>query len=347
MNFQVGVNLGGWISQYPAFDTHHFDTFITKSDIEQIASWGMDHVRLPVDYPVLESDDKPFAYRAEGFAYIDRCLEWCQARGLGVVLDLHKAPGFAFDKAPGSASELAASLFNDPVKQERLIGLWEALAGHYLHVRDTLAFELLNEIVLPTSEPWNQLASRLIHAIRTIDPGRLIVVGGNQFNAASQLSNLHLPDDPCLLYTFHFYAPMMFTHQKAPWVPLTLEYNQTVEYPGECPGLLEFLETRGYHTSDIPFLIEPRVDRDAMLAALQPALDFMERTGRPLYCGEYGVIDRAPAESSARWHRDFVGLLREHGIGRAVWSYKQMDFGLVDANGRVVNPELVKIVSER
>ena len=44
--FQRGVNLGGWVSQCVSRDKEHFDTFITKKDIEQIAGWGLDHVRL-------------------------------------------------------------------------------------------------------------------------------------------------------------------------------------------------------------------------------------------------------------------------------------------------------------
>ena len=51
-NFQKGVNLGGWISQFDKYDKEHFDTFITKKDIEYIASLGFDHVRVPVDYNV-------------------------------------------------------------------------------------------------------------------------------------------------------------------------------------------------------------------------------------------------------------------------------------------------------
>ena len=55
-NFQKGVNLGGWISQFDKYDKEHFDTFITKKDIEYIASLGFDHVRVPVDYNVLEDE---------------------------------------------------------------------------------------------------------------------------------------------------------------------------------------------------------------------------------------------------------------------------------------------------
>ena len=76
-------------------------------------------------------------------------------------------------------------------------------------------------------------------------------------------------------------------------------------------------------------------------------MEFAARTGHSLYCGEYGAIDCAPMESRINWYRDFVGLLDEYHFGRAAWSYKAMDFGLVDRHGRVVNEELVKIVSGR
>jgi endoglucanase len=77
----------------------------------------------------------------------------------------------------------------------------------------------------------------------------------------------------------------------------------------------------------------------------QRALDFARDSGCSIYCGEFGVIDQAPRESSRNWHRDFVDLLREQHIDRACWSYKQMDFGLVDGHRRVINPELAKSFS--
>jgi hypothetical protein len=42
-----------------------------------------------------------------------------------------------------------------------------------------------------------------------------------------------------------------------------------------------------------------------------------------------------------------VSLLVEKNIGRCYWSYKGIDFGLVDQNSQVLSPELVKIVSQR
>jgi endoglucanase len=338
---QAGVNLGGWLSQYREPDHDHFKTFINAEDIEQIAGWGMDHVRLPIDYSVVEDDARPGVYKEDGLAYIDRCLYWCKAAGLKVILDLHQAPGYKFDALD------RVTLFDDVALQTRFVNLWQALAERYKGEGDYLYLELLNEIVRPDSTPWNALVAQTVSAIRAIDPRRVIVLGGNHYNAPDQLKELQRPADDKILYTFHYYAPLVFTHQKAPWVPATLEYDTTIDYPGECPGLEDFLARHPEHGGWLQSAVGVRLDRAVLATALQPAIDFAQATGEAIYCGEFGVIDRAPHTGRLNWNRDFVGLLREHHIGRACWSYKQMDFGLVDGDSRVIDPELVKIVSER
>lgn len=344
-HYQAGVNLGGWISQYRTFDHRHFESFITAADIEQIATWGMDHVRLPVDYPVLESDDAPGDYLERGFGYVDSCLEWCQQRGLGVVLDLHHAPGYSFNFTLEDETKEQVTLFDDEGLQMRFIALWEFITRRYLGQYQRCVFELMNEVQLPSTDPWNRLAARAIKHIRAIDPSRAILIGGNYYNAVSELENLAVVDDPLVDYTFHFYEPILFTHQFAGWVEAARQFNQALDYPGPIPGLKAFLEQHPKHERLHGHLIDRTMDRDLLVAYLTPAKTWMEQTGRPLYCGEFGVIDAAPMASSVRWHADLIDILQEWGIGGAVWSYKLMDFGLVDADGAVINPDLVKIVS--
>lgn len=338
-HYTAGVNLGGWLSQYQHFDHAHFKSFITEQDIQRIASWGMDHLRLPVDYPVLESDDQPFVYLESGLEYLDQCLAWCQKAGLSLIIDLHKAPGYAFYEYS------ASSLFSDPHAQERFLALWVELARRYKGEGNYLTFELLNEIVLPTSHPWNDLARRAIQAIRSIDSQRIIVLGGNHYNAIAGLSELELSSDPHIVYTFHFYDPMVVTHQKAPWVPSLVAFDRQVDYPGTCPGLAEFLRLHPEFETNLRSYVGTNLDKEYLRTLLLPVLDFRQRVERPIYCGEYGVIDRAPAATRLNWHRDFIDLLREFRIGRACWSYKAMDFGLVDLSGNIVDQQIVDIVS--
>ncbi len=342
---QTGVNLGGWISQYHHYDPHHFETFIGAEDIQRIADWGMDHVRLPIDYPVLEDDEKPGVYKASGFKYLESCLGWCKDNGLRVILDLHKAPGYSF--ADTIEGYQPMPLFHEPRAQERFLNLWGTLAERYKSEGDTLVFELLNEINLPDGAPWNDLARRAVERIRRADGDRQIIIGGNHFNAASELANLQLFDDPNIVYTFHFYEPILFTHQKAHWSPVNRHHNATVDYPGTVPGLEELFASHPEERSAYERFIGLYMDENLLREYLQAVLDFTRATGQVPYCGEYGVYEAAPEASSLNWHRDFLGLLRQHGIGRAVWSYKGMGFGLVDLNGRVANEKLVQMVSER
>ena len=325
---QAGVNLGGWISQYRTYDRQHFETFIGPSDIQRIADWGMDHVRLPVDYPVLEDDDHPMVYKASGFAYLERCLDWCKDNGLCLILDLHKAPGYSFGDTIEGYHPMP--LFHEPETQERFISLWVALTEHFKTEGDMLLFELLNEINLPDSAPWNDLARRTVERIRSVDSNRQIVIGGNHFNAASELAHVQQVDDPNIRYTFHFYEPILFTHQKAPWSPINRDHHTTVEYPGIVPGLNELFADHPEYRLSYESFIGLHMDENLLQRYLQPVLAFIQETGQIPYCGEYGVFKAAPENSRLNWLRDFTDLLRQHRIGKAVWSYKEMGFGLVD-----------------
>ncbi len=89
------------------------------------------------------------------------------------------------------------------------------------------------------------------------------------------------------------------------------------------------------------------LNKELMIRDMKPAIDYMNATGETIYCGEYGVIDESPLESRIHWHRDFIDITKALKIGRACWSYKQMNFGLVDKDGHPASPELIKIASEK
>ena len=160
--FKKGLNLGGWLSQSP-LTKEHMDTFITEEDIKRIASMGADHVRLPVDYPLVETEDG--TPKEEGYTYIDNCVAWCEKYGLHMLLDLHRAYGYSFGNA-----ENCASFFEDPYQQKRFLNLWEVFAKRYGKY-DFIAFDLLNEIVDPSvTDAWNDLAKRTVELIRKYAP---------------------------------------------------------------------------------------------------------------------------------------------------------------------------------
>ena len=93
--FKHGINLGGWLSQCnPTKD--HYDSFIHAEDMKIIKSWGLDHVRVPIDYNLVQNKDGSF--KEEGFGYINNAIKWCKDAGINMVLDLHKTCGYSFDE---------------------------------------------------------------------------------------------------------------------------------------------------------------------------------------------------------------------------------------------------------
>ena len=96
--YEHGVNLGGWLSQCD-HTQDRYDNFIKEADIEKIKSWGLDHVRVPVDYNLVE--DKDGNYLPGGFERLHKTIEWCGKYGLNMVLDLHKTFGYSFDEGEG------------------------------------------------------------------------------------------------------------------------------------------------------------------------------------------------------------------------------------------------------
>lgn len=338
--YMAGVNLGGWLSQFRGNlsrdPEHHFDRFITRADIDQIASWGMDHVRLPFDSPLFEEPEKPFSYLEEGFRRMDDCLRWCKEAGLNLILDMHEAPGFAF------GSPESNTLFDSPAMQERYVALWTEIARRYQGEGKNLTFELLNEVVERGPERWNLLAGRVIRAIREVSADRTIVVGGIQYNSVNALKDMPIFQGPDIVYTFHMYEPFCLTHQHASWGAMKNNPGTWV-YPSETEPYLDYFADPFYKGSPQDIIIHSvdRVERSFMERYMQPAYDFMAEHNIPLYCGEYGVIQHADMDTRVAWVKDMGCICTEHGIARAIWSYRGMSFPLVDAQGKPLSGELV------
>ena len=65
--YQHGINFGGWFSQKEHTEKH-YQTFITEADFATVARWGLDHVRIPVDYELVESEGG--ILKEDGFRWI-------------------------------------------------------------------------------------------------------------------------------------------------------------------------------------------------------------------------------------------------------------------------------------
>ena len=337
--YQHGVNLGGWLSQCN-YSKDRFDHFITEPDIRTIASWGADHVRVPVDYNLVE--DEAGNYLEDGFLYIEKAISWCRTNHLNMVLDLHKTYGYSFD-----AGEKQTGFFSEESYQERFYRLWEQFAKRFGKNQDMLAFELLNEVTDPSvSATWNRIADTCIRRIRAIAPGIQILVGSYWNNSIDALPDLAMPQDENIIYNFHCYDPGIFTHQGAYWVPgMDLNFRFSISEPLSAMKEAQEKSTWPRKPDEFDGLRMDRpLDASYFKKRMAKAVRIAQERNVRLYCGEYGVINLAEPEDTVLWYRAIHEAFEEYGIGRAAWSYKEMDFGLVDDHLKSVLPEIIKLL---
>jgi len=312
MGFRRGVNLGGWLSQCD-YSADRLANFIKAEDFARIASWGLDHVRVPVDYNVLE--DEQGGYDAPGWERLDFAISQCKAHGLKMVIDLHKAAGFSFDKG-----ERESGLFEDEAYQQRFCRLWEQIARRYGSLSDRVAFELLNEVTSASYiGAWNRLSHEAIRRIRVYAPDTVILVGSYHYNAADAVKELAPPVDDLVVYNFHCYEPLEYTHQGAPWVDV-IDKSARIAF-ADSGATEAYFEERW-----------------------ASALEAAERNHTSLYCGEYGVIDVVPTADALEWFKVINAVFERHGIARCVWSYRRMDFGIGDEYWDILREELLKVL---
>ena len=331
--FQKGVNFGGWLSQR-SYDKEYLDSFITEADFERVSKWGIDHVRVPVDYNIFETEEGE--YKESGFGYVEKAIGWCRRYGLNMVLDLHKTCGFVFDNPD------YVGFFSDESLQERFYRLWEQFAKRFGGNSDMLAFELLNEVTEPAfNDTWNRVARKAIETIRAYCPDIKILVGGYWNCAIDAIYDLDLPYDENVVYNFHCYDPLVFTHQSAYWVP-TMPEGFKLSYPGSVSDYKE--KTKLIEYDYLPLfdnLEEEEMNYHFFVNRFRKAAEYCEKHDIALYCGEYGVIDKANPKDAVNWYKDIHRAFEQFGIGRAAWSYKEVDFGLTDEHMAGVLDELI------
>ena len=334
--YEHGINFGGWFSQCD-HSQKRYDYFIKRDDFKRVKRWGFDHVRIPVDYELVIDGD--FSYREDGFRRIEDCIFWCKENGLNMILDLHKTPGFSFD-----AGENEDGFFESEKYQQVFYGLWAQFAKRF-GAHKNLSFELLNEVSDEKyCQTWNRIIRKTIEVIRSYAPEIHILVGGYHNNSIDAIKDLDPPYDDGIVYNFHCYSPLVFTHQGAYWIPrmkrdfrmpfrCTYEEYQKATEENIFEGYIEHFKEK-----------DQVIDRDYFIDMFKEAIEIAEKRNVSLYCGEYGVIDLASQKDTLEWYRCISSVFDEYGIGRAMWSYKEMDFGLCDAHYDDIREELLKLV---
>ncbi len=330
-----GTNISHWLSQSRNRGADRRAWF-TREDVGFLAGLGFDHLRIPIDEEQMwDESGKP---EQEAFGLLNQALDWCAEFKLNAIVDLHILRSHHFN-------ERERPLWTKPEAQERFFQCWRELSDA-LHTRpvDSVAYELMNEPVADNPEDWNKLVAKAVAVVRAKEPKRVIVIGSNKWQSADTFDQLKVPEgDPNILLSFHFYEPFLLTHHTASWTSIG-GYKGPVKYPGktvedaDLAGVPEPLASEIRRSSRV-------WDKAKIAEKMAKPVALAQKTGLPLYCGEWGCLPAVPPESRLAWYRDMVSVLNEKGIGWATWDYKG-GFGLRKRDGKP-NQELINILTGR
>lgn len=218
-----GVAFGNQVWQNVADPRKHH----SEADYARLAAMHMNAVRFYLNAITLEDENAPGQYKAAGWAWLDDNIAWAKRHGIYLILNMHFPPGGYQSLGAGKG------LWENPDAQQRFIAMWKAIATRYRGEPIIAGYDLLNEPVVTRSiDQWKTLAESTISAIRQVDPNHAFFVervnGVGSSWAENADRNFFRVGDPNVVYEFHFYKPLHFTHQNAHWVDFAAE---STRYP--------------------------------------------------------------------------------------------------------------------
>jgi endoglucanase len=317
-----GINASEWFAQNPGhYSAAEMNAYTDDSDIALMAQIGFDNVRLSIDPAPLEQEphDKS-GFNGDFLRRLDHAVDLMLAKGMAVQIDIH----------PESDYKKRVNTTGDGV--DRFVQLWRKLAAHYADRNpDLVFFEVMNEPEERDPYRWAGVQARAAAAIREVAPKNTIIASGANWSGLGDLLRMHPLPDGNVIYNFHFYEPMQFTHQGASWAG-TWEYmTHDIPYPPteesmqksltQVPDLAQRYELEQYWLQ--------RWDARSIKLRMDAAAEWAKQNNVPLICNEFGVYRRVTDPMSRmNWIRDMRTALEADGIGWTMWDYRG-GFGVV------------------
>lgn len=185
-----------------------------------------------------------------------------------------------------------------------------------------LSIELVNEPNL-NPDSWVNFSEVLVSQIRERHAEIPILIGATNFNSLYELSRMEpIQAAGPIVYIFHFYEPIIFTHQGAEW---TGEQNATqgIPYPFQqekmpslnprAKGTAGEINLRDYPQTGNQIALEDKISQIAAWAM---------RNQVALWCTEYGVSKNADPESRQNYLRDVEKTLNDYNIPGFLWEWE-------------------------
>jgi hypothetical protein len=208
--------------------------FLIEEEIKIMKSWGVNSIRIPLLFSMQQPREgqpakPPYNYSEDGFSYLDTLVKWCEKYHMGIIWDLHGAPGSqnGYNISDGDG---VARLWTEKEKYWPMCNeLWYIIAKRYNKSECIIGYDLLNEPVLKQQNITDlsllrKLTIELTKTIRSIDKERIIFIEGEHFSTNFDVLE-PLDWDKNLAVAMHSYPPIVTMEKLQQYLKLREKYN--------------------------------------------------------------------------------------------------------------------------
>lgn len=329
--FTRGVNLATCFDVSEGDDADNiWMGYINDDTFQHLTELGIDVVRVPMTFGRFVEPSSGTAYKLQDkfLSRLDEILDLGEKWGITVIVDNHQ---WGYVKQ-----------YPDDHAEGFMTAVWRQVAEHCKNRSGKVVYELQNE---PDGDwwkdHWHELQGKLIEEIRKIDDKHAIIVCANPYHSLSELPEY---EDDNLIYTFHFYSPMVFTHQGGtsnnwthlyaiggqvpfPWNDKFDGYKLASQITNE--GYKEALQNYSYLGTE-----------NAIYQDMDRSIAEARRRGVPLFMGEFGAIgafenNRGSSNADRCYWYECVRKYAElNGVSWTMWNYSR-EFGLFNTDGSI------------
>lgn len=230
-----------------AFYEDWLENYFTRQDVDSMAAWGFNSLRLPMHYNLftLPIEDEPVTgqdtWLEKGFVMVDSLLAWCETNQMYLILDLHAAPGGQGKDANISDYDPEKpSLWESVENRRKTISLWKKLADRYKDEPWMGGYDIINEPNWDFDNAGNKngcnceknellwsFYAEAIKGIREVDQNHLVIIEGNCWG--NNYKNMPHPNtfDNNLVMSFHKY----WNYNRLEEIQYILDYRDQYNVP--------------------------------------------------------------------------------------------------------------------
>ncbi len=181
-----------------------------EKDFQLISELGFNFVRLPMDYRfwILDNDWEQIDDTA--LLKIDEAISYGEKYNIHVSLNFHRAPGHTV-----AEPKETTNLWQDAEAQRVCALHWQHFARRYRDIPNShLSFNLFNEPHGIDENTYTQVVSKILDAIRAVDPERLVIIDGLEWGKFIVEEAIPLG----VAQATRGYEPASISHYRASWI---------------------------------------------------------------------------------------------------------------------------------